>query len=118
MLRKEFETSKGIINSGKSLLDYLQASGLHIIGTSGIEGSQNVIRLQDKSTFNWKSRNGEVRVNFKGYAKEVIERNTHFKAIDNGVGDPTRDFSLLVNNEQDLCEIIAALKLIEGNGMD
>lgn len=105
------------IDSGASLLEYLSRKGLRIDHFSGIEGSQNYIILPDKTSFNWKSRQRIVRVNCKENAKDVIEARTNYQLIENGKGDPTRRYSLLidVDNLAELDAVIEALKSIEGN---
>lgn len=103
------------INSGASLLSYLQGKGLYIDHVSGIQGSQNCIFLPDKTSFNWKSRPKAVRVNCKLEAKNVIKFRTGLDSFSNSAGDPTRPYSLMLDNQKDLDAVIEALKTIEGN---
>lgn len=110
----EIITKSMVIDSGKTLKDYLEKMGLYISNVSGIEGSQNCIYLPDKTSFNWKSRTG-VRVNCKNEAKILIEQNTRFNVVDNYSSDSTREFSIVIDNEEDLEAVVEALKLIDGN---
>ncbi len=103
------------INSGESLMIYLKELGLSIVNWSGIPGPQNCIYLPDYTSFNWKKRDGIVRVNCKEQAKQVIETYTGKTMEHNGSGDTTREYSLLIDNETDLIDVITALKQIDGN---
>ncbi len=102
--------------SGEGLKEFLEDSGLVITGVSALEGSDNVIKLSDLTTFNWKSRDGIVRVNCKENAMNVIEAKSHLNHIENGPGDPVREYSFIVEQFSDLIDVIYALKTIEGNG--
>ena len=64
------------VRSAWSLAAHISKSGLIIAGQSGMDGGNNVIRLPDKTTFKWKSRDGVVRVNCKEHAMKLIEGNT------------------------------------------
>ena len=99
-------------DSGRGLLQFLEDSGLKIDHTTGIDGSDNVIYLPDKTTFNWKGRNEQVRINCKEHAKNVIEADTGFAHIDNGAGDPTRPYSFIFSELRDLIKAVEALKTI------
>lgn len=112
---KEIKTDIVTINSGESLLIYLKEKKMCIGNVSGIAGSSNCIFLPDKTSFNWKSRNGEVRVNCKEHAKSIIEAETGLKMLKNGDGDSVRDYSLLINNQYELDKVLEALSLIENN---
>lgn len=103
------------VRSAQDLLAHLKRKGLVIEKTSGMEGADNCIYLPDKTSFNWKSRKGQVRVNCKTNAKLVIEQKTSFIMIANGVGDTIRPYSLLLESEVDLDAVIEALRYIEGN---
>ncbi len=105
--------SKYSIDSGEGLRTFLEASGLNIVGASAIEGSENVIKLPDLTTFNWKSRDRIVRVNCKERAMNVIEAKTGLKHIDNGAGDPTRPYSFIIETFSDLIDTIYSLKTVE-----
>lgn len=69
-------------------------SGLIIEGQSGMDGGNNVIRLPDKTTFKWKSRDGVVRVNCKEHAMKLIEGNTKLHHFENGYADPSVSLSV------------------------
>ena len=99
-------------DSGRGLLQFLEDWGLKIDHTTGIDGSDNVIYLPDKTTFNWKGRNEQVRINCKEHAKNVIEADTGFAHIDNGAGDPTRPYSFIFSECRDLIKAVKALKTI------
>lgn len=114
---KEMFTNDITINSGETLLAYLKHNRLNIEKVSGITGSDNCIYLPDLTSFNWKSRNGQVRVNCKENVKNIIEQRTGLKLIKNGKGDSTREHSLLIDNPNDLVRVIEALKTISGNMM-
>lgn len=109
------EFSRFNIDNGDGLLDFLEYSGLRIENASGLGGPGNVIKLPDLTTFNWKSKDGVVRVNCKDKAMNVIEQKTDLKHIDNGPGDPTRPYSFIIDNLSDLIDVIFSLKTIEGN---
>lgn len=100
-------------DSGRGLLQFLQDSGLNVDHTTGIDGSDNVIYLTDKTTFNWKGRNEQVRINCKEHAMNVIEMNTDLRHIDNGKGDPTRPYSFIFSDLRDLIKAVDALKTID-----
>ena len=103
------------INSGLGLKAFMEASGLNIRNCSGIEGSQNIIYLPDRTSFNWKGADRIVRINCKENAMCVIEAKTTLIHIDNGVGDPTRPYSFLIKSMADLIDAVYALKTIDGN---
>ncbi len=86
---------------------------MFISGVSELGGSQNVIRLPDLTTLNWKSGDGIVRVNCKADLMHVIESKTNLRHIDNGVGDQTREFSFIVESFADLIDVIYVLKRLE-----
>jgi hypothetical protein len=104
-----------IIGSGASLLKYLVMKNLNIVKWSGLYGDQNCIYLPDHTSFNWKSEEGIVRVNCNEEAKDVIESTIGLAMGPNGKGDPTRPFSLLLDNQKDLDAVIEALETIDGN---
>lgn len=112
---KEIKTDIITINSGESLLIYLKMKKMCIDNVSRITGARNCIFLPDKTSFNWKNRNGEVRVNCKEQAKSIIEAQTGFKMIKNGDGDSVRGYSLLIDNQCELDKVLEALSLIENN---
>ena len=64
---------------------------MNIVNKSGIPGTNNCIYLPDKTSFNWKGNNTEVRINCKEDAKRIIETNTDFKMFGNRKADSTRD---------------------------
>ena len=103
------------IDSGLGLKEFMEAAGLHIRNFTGIEGSQNIIYLPDKTSFNWKSADRIVRINCKKDAVRVIESKTELIHRDNVKGDPTRPFSFIVDSLSDLNDAIYALKTIPGN---
>lgn len=107
---KELKTDILTINCGESLLIYLKTKKMNIDSVSGIPGPNNCIYLPDKTSFNWKSQSGEVRVNCKQDVKTIIETQTGLKMIRNGVGDSTREYSLLVANQYDLDKVLEALR--------
>ena len=106
------------ISSGRTLYAFLCGTGLLISKVTAIDSSENCIYLPDKTSFNWKAANGCIRVNCKEDAKSLIEQYTGKKMFDNGAGDKTRHFSLLIDSEDDLLNVVKALKSIEGNGLD
>lgn len=112
---KEITTKIITINCGEALYIYLKENSLIIDHCSGIPGSENCIYLPDKTSFNWKTNAGIVRINCKESTKETIEYITDYKFEQNGKGDKTRPYSLLVDNEADLLNVVNALKEIEGN---
>lgn len=104
------------IQSGEELYAFLIDAGVCVSSTTALEGSENVIKLPDLTTFNWKKRDNIIRVNCKTEAMNVIEAKTGLKHFDNGSGDPTRPYSFLVESFSDLIDVIYALKTIPGNG--
>lgn len=106
------------IISSRTLYAFLCGAGLLISKVTAIDSSDNCIYLPDKTSFNWKEANRCVRVNCKEEAKVLIEQYTGQKMFDNGPGDRTRPFSLLIESEEVLVKVIKALKSIEGNGTD
>lgn len=112
----EIITKMMVIDSGVSLKTYLEKCGLYISNVSGIESNQNCMFLPDKTSFNWKSRSG-VRVNCKNKAKTVVEQITGLIFEENYTSDITREFSLVIDNEDDLMSVIEALKTMEGNAI-
>lgn len=103
------------LDNGMGLKLFLEASGLNIRNCTGIDGSQNIIYLPDLTTFNWKGANRIVRINCKEKAMRVIESKSKLIHIDNGIGDPSRPYSFLVDSFSDLLDAIYALKSIDGN---
>ena len=97
------------INSGPELKRFLDCCGLNTKGVA-IKTSSNVIYLSDYVTLNWKSRNGQVRVNCKEDMMHIIEQNTNVKHQINGPGDTTHGFSFLLDNMGDLVDIIYVLR--------
>lgn len=103
------------IDSGVSLLKYLTMRDLNVVSWSGLYSAQNCIFLPDQTSFNWKSRDGVVRVNCQKQARDAIESGTDLRMMPNGAGDPTRPYSLLLGNQRELDAVIEALRAIEGN---
>ncbi len=103
------------LDSGNGLKDFLEASGLIIKGSSGLEGSQNIIKLNDLTSFNWKSSENAIRVNCKEHAMNCIEAKTDLQHFDNGSGDPTRPYSFFIRSLANLIDVIYILKRIDGN---
>ncbi len=103
------------IDLGSGLKTFLKYSGIKIESVTALEGPDNIIKLPDLTTFNWKARDGVVRVNCKEPAKSVIEQKTNLSHIDNGSGDPTRPYSFIIERFSDLIDVIYALKTIKGN---
>ncbi len=103
------------IDNGEGLRIFIIASGLKEKGSSGLEGANNVIRIPDLTSFNWKANEDAVRINCKENAMHVIERYTSLKHFDNGDGDPPRPYSFYARTLSDLMDVIYALKTIEGN---
>ena len=103
------------IDSGAGLRSFLEQAGLLIEASSALDSSENVIKLHDLTAFNWKSKDGIVRVNCKENAMIVIESKTGLKHIDNGSGDSTRPFSFIIKTFSELIDVIYALKTIEDN---
>ena len=103
------------IDSGVSLLKYLTMRDLNVVSWSGLYSAQNCIFLPDQTSFNWKSRDGVVRVNCQKQARDAIESGTDLRMMPNGAGDPKRPYSLLLGNQRELDAVIEALRAIEGN---
>ena len=101
------------IDSGDGLFGFLSDAGIAIDHTTGIESSENIIYLPDKSTFNWKSANGVVRLNTREAAMYVVEQKTNLKHIPNGKGDPTRPFSFVIETFSDFLDVVYALKTMQ-----
>ena len=115
MLKKENDVfNKYGVVSGGGLKTFLDACGLVTQGTA-LETSQNVIKLQNLTTFNWKSRNRQIRVNCKESVMLSIEKGTKLRHILNGKGDPTREYSFLIDDFSDLIDVIYVLKNIQSN---
>lgn len=114
-MKKEFITDNIIINSGDTLLRYLNYHKINIVKCTALESANNCIYLPDKTSFNWKARNGEVRINCKEETKNIIEQKSELHMIKNGVGDSVRDYSILLDDVKDLEIVIKILKTIEGN---
>lgn len=68
---KELKTDIISINCGEALLIYLKKKKMNIVNESGIPGPNNCIYLPDKTAFNWKGKNAEVRINCKEDAKDI-----------------------------------------------
>lgn len=98
------------INSGSSLYNYLIERGFEVIAPISLDTSENVIRLPNYISFNWKSPKKQVRVNCQKEAMQWIEARTRCKHIDNGIGDPTHPYSFLLNNILELSNVIDAIK--------
>lgn len=107
---KEIKTNTITINCGEALLIYLKTKKVKIDNVNGIPGPDNCIYLSGSTTINWKSRDGKVRINCKEQVKEIIESKTQLTMFKNGVGDPAREYSLLVDNQADLDSVIEAIK--------
>lgn len=107
------EFSKYNIDSAEGIRDYLTDRGITIEGVSALDSSQNVIRLKNYTTLNWKGRNNQIRLNCKQEIKTVVEQNTGFEFMENGVGDPTRPYSLLMNTPSEFFEVVEVLKRID-----
>ncbi len=103
------------IGSGVSLLKYLVMRDLNVVSWSGLYSAQNCIYLPDRTSFNWKSRDGVVRVNCQKQARDAIESGTDLRMMPNGAGDPTRPYSLLLGNQRELDAVIETRRGIEGN---
>lgn len=103
------------IGSGVSLLKYLVMRDLNVVSWSGLYSAQNCIYLPDRTSFNWKSRDGVVRVNCQKQARDAIESGTDLHMMSNGAGDPTRPYSLLLGNQRELDAVIETRRGIEGN---
>ncbi|MCR5602960.1 MAG: hypothetical protein K6G27_04570 [Lachnospiraceae bacterium] len=103
------------IDSGIGLRTFLEQSGISVESVTAIDSAENVIKLPDLTTFNWKSKDGIVRVNCKENSMKVIEAKTGLRHIDNGAGDPTRPYSFIIDEFSDFLDVIYALKQIEGN---
>lgn len=103
------------IDNGEGLKSFIDNSGLRIKSSSGLEGSQNSIIIQDFTSLNWKSNEHAVRINCKEEAMYVIEKYTTLKHFDNVKGDPTRPYSFFARNMADLIDVIYALKTIDDN---
>lgn len=101
------------INSGVGLKQFLEDAGLQIEGTSGIEGSQNVIRVRGYTSLNWKANEDAVRINCKEETMKTIESKTDLKHFDNGPGDPTHPYSFFVYSLSDLVDVLYILKRIK-----
>ena len=99
------------ITSGGDLKAFLEDAGLPVVGTSGLDGSENIIRLHNLTTMNWKSRDEIVRINCKERVMDIIESKTNLTHIDNGRGDPTREYSFIVETFADLIDVVCALKV-------
>ncbi len=93
------------IASGEELKIFLEDAGLPVVGTSALEGSENIIRLHNLTTMNWKSRDEIVRVNCKESVCNVIESKTNLSHISNRPGDPTREYSFIVDTFADLIDV-------------
>ncbi len=107
--------SQNNLDSGSKIKDFLERKGFLIKGYNALESSQNYIILPDTTSFNWKKKNSQIRVNCKKEAMNIIEYNTKLKHIDNGVGDPTREYSFLLDNYADFITVLKALEKIEIN---
>ncbi len=103
------------LDSGTGIMNNLEKEGLVIEGCYRPDSSDNYIRLNDRTTFNWKNNEGQIRVNCKKQAMEIIEKNTGLKHIDNGAGDPARPYSFLLNKYSEYKKVVNTLKLIEIN---
>ncbi len=103
------------VRSAWSLAAHISKSGLVIAGQSGMDGGDNIIRLPDKTTFNWKSRDRIVRINCKEPAMRLIESDTGLRHIPNGRGDPARPYSFIIDTYSDLAACLAALGKVEKN---
>lgn len=99
------------IDSGNGLKKLLDDSGLVTEGVA-LETSENVIRLPEYITLNWKSRNRQIRVNCKENEMLKIEQYTDLKHFLNGKGDPTHPYSFLVDSFPDLIDMIYVLRRI------
>ena len=89
--------------------------GSNVVSWSGLYSAQNCIYLPDRTSFNWKSRDGVVRVNCQKQARDAIESGTDLRMMPNGAGDPTRPYSLLLGNQRELDAVIETRRGIEGN---
>ena len=98
------------IDSGRDLMKYLEDRGLYIEHAYAVGSWQNCIFLTDRTSFNWKAKNRQVRINCKGDVKDVIEAKSGLSAIDNHSNDKTREWSFLLDGEQDLDKIIELIK--------
>ena len=103
------------IDSGVSLLKYLAMRDLNVVSWSGLYSAQNCIFLPDRTSFNWKSRDGVVRVNCQKQARDAIESGTDLHMMPNGAGDPKRPYSLLLGNQRELDAVIEALRAVKEN---
>lgn len=106
----EMQYTWDVVNSGVKLKNYLEKNGLTVEKSSRIETADNVIYVCNYVTFNWKKRKGQVRINCKEPEKIIIEQKTGLKAILNGKGDPTHDYSFLVDDLASLDRVIGVLK--------
>ena len=97
------------IKSGEGLKSLLDSCGLITNGVA-LDSSQNVIRLSNCVTLNWKSRRKQVRINCKEAMMHVIEQKTNLKHIANGSGDPTHEFSFLLDDMGSLVDVIYVLR--------
>ena len=66
-------------------------------------------------SFNWKVRTKQIRLNCKKEAMQVIEQKTNLKHIDNGKGDPTHEFSFLLDTFEEFSDAVNALKDYDEN---
>ena len=98
------------INNAKDLYNYLVESGLEEISATSLNPGDNVIKLPNYITFNWKPQNKQVRVNCKLDEMDWIEAMTGYRHIDNGKGDPTHPYSFLLNSFTELSDVIDAIK--------
>ena len=69
------------IDSGVSLLKYLTMRDLNVVSWSGLYSAQHCIFLPDQTSFNWKSRDGVVRVNCQKQARDAIESGTDLRMM-------------------------------------
>ncbi len=98
------------IDSGRMLMKFMEDCGIKNIRGTSLDSSQNVIHLKNNMTLSWKSSKQIARVNVKENDMIRIEQNTSLNHINNGDGDPTHEYSFIIDNLSDLVDLIGCLK--------